>query len=1141
MGTLEEIGRHLVLVLQPLKNAVESPDSFRQFIYRLGWNATSIPPSYIALATKVDDCIVELEDLIASPDIDKAIRVITKVKVVVEAIDALSDVPAGVIDGGAFLNEIKDRLFEILFTDYLSSGVPALYTFFKVLGVIEPVHFPSANGRPSFMQIKMNWDKIPQALAHPDQLPQMVYGWGGPGLKFDKLAHHFLEIFQSLGLPVSYRAVDPKISSGYLGVDSTEPFNPRIKNVLNVPFAYFNIGGSSKQIGLSILELPKIGANLPGILLQPNIPSELGATFRVRDDVNLRVKAGSNIAQQFGILIRPNKIEVKYPFQNGAQLPDFGFGIGVDYAPANPKLLIGSDGSTRLQVQGVSFDFEFRFKSGDPEVIVGFEIKGLALILQASETDGFMRTILGSGQTKIDIPLGIEWSTTGGIKFKGGGGFEVAVSPHLSLGPITIDQLLIRLAAQLSPPPPGLKLEIGANIKGDLGPLQFVVQNIGLRLEAQFRKGGNAGPFDIKVGFKPPNGIGLSVDSGVLKGGGFLYLDFEKGEYMGALELEFQGLFSLKAIGIINTKMPDGSDGFSLLIIITAEFTPIQLGFGFTLNGVGGLLGLNRTTKIDVLKEGIKTNAIKSILFPEDIVANINRIVSDIKQVFPVQQDRFIIGPMAKLGWGTPSIITLELGILIEIPVPRIAILGVIKAMLPEESTALLKIQVNFLGIIDFENKYISFDASLYDSRLLIYTLTGDMAFRLSWGDHPVFILSIGGFHPAFKEAPGDLQNMTRITISLLSGDNPRISIQNYFAVTSNTVQFGAKAELYAAAAGFNVYGYLGFDVLFQFDPFKFIADIYAGLALRRGTSVLMGINVSGQLSGPNPFDARGEASITILFFDVTVSFHETWGDSGSQIEKEKADLIDMLTKEINDNRNWKAEIPDKNNLHVSIKEIKAVPDKLVVHPFGILSFSERLVPLEIEINKFGNKVPKDAKKFQVKVTDAALSNVPLQEQFAPANFLEMKDNEKLGRASFEMMKSGFKITGSSALVVPNAVSKNVDYELSYLRKKKFSIILAGIYKYAKSLFVANTKAAAVSQSKISFASNRKSANAPGEVMVKDEKFAIANTSDMKLYQSEMVANNFTEAKQKYDELIKSKPGLKDMVQIVSHYELNPN
>ena len=307
------------------------------------------------------------------------------------------------------------------------------------------------------------------------------------------------------------------------------------------------------------------------------------------------------------------------------------------------------------------------------------------------------------------------------------------------------------------------------------------------------------------------------------------------------MELDFLGIISLKAIAIITTKLPDGTRGFSLLIIITADFPPIQLGFGFTLNAVGGLLGLNRTVNIDALREGVRTNAIKSILFPQDVIANIARIVSDLKQIFPPLNEHFTVGPMAKLGWGVPSIITLELGILIELPVPRIAILGVLKAFLPAEELALLRIQVNFLGVLDFENKYISFDASLFDSRLLIYTLTGDMAFRLSWGDHPMFILSVGGFHPAYHDAPQDLQHMTRLGISLLGGDNPRISVLSYFAVTSNTVQFGARAELYAEAAGFNVCGFIR-TTCCSVRPVQVHRLVRGGPALREGTDTIMGI-----------------------------------------------------------------------------------------------------------------------------------------------------------------------------------------------------------------------------------------------------------------------------------------------------------
>ena len=38
---------------------------------------------------------------------------------------------------------------------------------------------------------------------------------------------------------------------------------------------------------------------------------------------------------------------------------------------------------------------------------------------------------------------------------------------------------------------------------------------------------------------------------------------------------------------------------------ITVEFTPIQIGFGFSLNGVGGLAGFNRTMRLDPLRDGI--------------------------------------------------------------------------------------------------------------------------------------------------------------------------------------------------------------------------------------------------------------------------------------------------------------------------------------------------------------------------------------------------------------------------------------------------------------------------------------------------------------------------------------------------------
>src|SRR4029077_12362423 len=203
--------------------------------------------------------------------------------------------------------------------------------------------------------------------------------------------------------------------------------------------------------------------------------------------------------------------------------------------------------------------------------------------------------------------------------------------------------------------------------------------------------------------FVPPKGVGLELDAGVIKGGGFLSVDTAKGEYVGALELTFQDLITLKAIGIINTKMPDGSTGFALLILITAEFVPIQLGFGFTLVGVGGLLAINRRLDTEALRIGVRTGALNSVLFPRDIIANIARIISDIKNIFPLAGDHFVIGPMGKLGWGTPTLLSLEIGVIIDLPVPAVVIAGVLQASLPAEDLPILHLQVNFAGGIDFQ------------------------------------------------------------------------------------------------------------------------------------------------------------------------------------------------------------------------------------------------------------------------------------------------------------------------------------------------------------------------------------------------------------------------------------------------------
>ena len=221
----------------------------------------------------------------------------------------------------------------------------------------------------------------------------------------------------------------------------------------------------------------------------------------------------------------------------------------------------------------------------------------------------------------------------------------------------------------------------------------------------------------------------------------------------------------------------------------------------------------------------------------------------------------------------------------------------------------------------------------------------------------------------------------------------------------------------------------------------------------------------------------------------------------------------------------------------MSIRKVELPPDQLVIHPMGVLTFSERLVPLGLEISKFGNKVPLDANRFEIKATDPGVLTQTVTEEFAPANFFDKSDNEKLSSPSFDRMTSGFKVTGDASLVMPTAVNQSVEYELTYLHRKQRSRAVK--YNVSRHAFKASTKASAVTTSALSYARNRISVNAPEVVAFEAPQYAVANVSDMRLAGPDLVAGSYTEASQKFSALIARRPELRDKVQILAHHELN--
>ncbi|AGW90324.1 DUF6603 domain-containing protein [Cupriavidus sp. DF5525] len=1132
------------LAIAPLRE-IDTPDKAVVFFRQLGYElpAGAFGSALSTLGTEATGLVAAVDTLANSTGeagvAAAIVNLLGKLGTTIDAIRQLHvQVQAG---GGAGVPDIGDlprRLTDFLVLDYLHAQRPEAHGVFHLLGLIE--HEPgAASGTPARL---INWDRFGKFITEPGSIANEVYQWD-TDFNVGKFLGRLEQIMRAAGLRGGFygQADATRTALANTGADLAELRVPLLQKGLT-PVTY-------SQFGITFSPAEPAGGKKRGIALLPYLMGTTSFDFGVCERGELVFDASGEI-RGVGVVIRP-------PFNAEGMLNltgAFSAALTIREKPAQAEelVLIGSRGGTRLSIEGLGIKW---FIAGDAQQVdVGVEgqAQALRLVIAPGEGDGFLQKMLSGVNIQAEAGFGFGMSLQSGFTFHGGAKLGLELGTHLEMGPVKIEALRFALAPSAS----DVALEAGAVLKFELGPLQAVVENIGLRTVVRFAPG-NIGPADLGVEFKPPNGVGLSLEAGGFKGGGYLMFDVDKGEYAGALELDFQGLFSAKAIGIINTKQPDGSPGFSLLIVIAAEFTPIQLSFGFTLNGVGGIIGLNRTIAVSALVEGVRTNAIKSILFPQDVVANINRIISDIRQFFPPLDDHFVVGPMAKLGWGTPSIITVELGLLLDLPNPMFAIVGVLRAVLPAEDAPILRLQVNFIGVLDFDRGYLFFRADLVDSRLLVYTITGSMALLVSWGEQKTFALSVGGFHPDFRDIPtipalpDGLRNMARIGISLLSDDNPRLKVESYFAVTANTVQFGAKVELYAEAMGFNVYGFLGYDVLFQFEPFRFIARLYGGIALREDTSVIAGINITAQLSGPTPWDARGEASLTILFFDISVDFHVTWGDPAPAIGNQTEDLLERLQREIADTRNWRAELPANHHLHVSLRKIDEADSAslLVIHPMGVLTFSQRSFPLEnYLIEKFGNKAPLNVNKFRLSNVNANGGDIPAnfqdtREQFAPGEFSKLSDSDKLSRRSFEALPSGFSLTGTGDLVVPLPVRRDVSYELNYLHRKVVRLEFRGLVQIALRAYDRLVKGSAVRRSALAFQQTRPSMNAPEAVVLPEEDFALANVSDLKPHLAgaggALIFKTQAEAAQRQQELIRSNPALAGQVQVVSRFELN--
>jgi hypothetical protein len=639
--------------------------------------------------------------------------------------------------------------------------------------------------------------------------------------------------------------------------------------------------------------------------------------------------------------------------------------------------------------------------------------------------------ILLGNSLSIPIDLEIAADPEQGFNLKGGG-VRASVPANINLPGIDISAVDIAVSSSAS----DAEFDLGITFTGAIPgiPITLTVDGLGAGFPISTGSG-NLGLDPSGVQPAMPSGIGLDLDLPVVSGGGFIE-STGNGGYGGVLGLDLLDI-SIDAFGLL--QLPVGGQPLSFVAIISVEFPlpGIELGFGFSLNGVGGIVAINRRLDVPSLQAAVIDGSAKQLLFPVDPAAHGPAIVATLGKVFPAADGHVVVGPMLDVDWGG-RIVSIVVAVVVDLPNPvQFVIIGRVTVALPDPDVPLVLLQATLVGVFDLSpTPSFSLLASLDGSQIAGMPLNGDIFFLLQGGDDAEFVLSAGGFHPRYTPPPGVPGKLKRLHLDMTPPGFPGMRAEAYVAFTSNSVQFGARLELCDEIGGCGVDGWFSFDALFKWDPvFSFSIQASAGVAVQVLGQTLMGVNINLTLEGPSPWHVHGTGSISLFLFSASLDFDKHWGSPPPGLPS-APDLGSVLAAALARSGAWIGAAPTDEQPMVTLSSAakKLVSSGQSVHPLGGVTVRERALPFDIQISRFKNQ-PIAPQTWSIvgaqlaPAVPATLGNVT-KDKFPPGEFLDLTEDQKLSRPAFEQMDSGISM---SPVTVLNSDLRTVDTDFEVL------------------------------------------------------------------------------------------------------------
>ncbi|ELP62148.1 DUF6603 domain-containing protein [Streptomyces turgidiscabies] len=699
-------------------------------------------------------------------------------------------------------------------------------------------------------------------------------------------------------------------------------------------------------------------------------------------------------------------------------------GWDAAFGPGLPTALPGGTATIRLRRTG-------RLAAGMADG-PGVSVDGIALTVTASpgtpaaaelELQGFNAAVLPAALARLlglggaspmagpPPPITLRADRAEGLRFAGGA-LRVPLPMRLNAPLVSTRGAALELLSDGGEPRLALSLSASAGLPGL--PLRVHLDGAGIELPMALSPATRPGLDPSRLRELFPDGIGTELNVPPISGGGLVRRTPDQG-YGGLISIDL-GVLRLQAVALF--RPPDGKGSpTSFLVLLAAQFPPpgIQLGLGFALDAVGGLVGVNRRVDITALQQLVGDGNADQLLFPDRAVERATEIIGSLGSAFPVAAGRVLVGPMVRITWGG-RMVSLSGALILELPAPARAVLvGRLLVGLPDPVVPLIRLQASVLGRIEPAVPLVELLVSLSGSWIVGLAVRGEMYLLVRGGQQPQFVLSAGGFHPRYTR-PAGVPALRRLQVDLAPGNGFGLRMEAYFAITSNAVMFGGQVQLDASIAGCGVQGWLGLDALFVFDPvFAFSVHVRAGVAVRAFGRRLAGIGLDFTLEGPAPWHAFGTGSISVLFWDVELDFDVRWGSAKAVRQEPGRSPLDALTPELAKTTAWAAERPaaERTALLFTPEANEKLNQGSLVHPDATLRLTQRVVPLGVPISRFERR-PVPAQTWTVKEVALGTPQPPdqlvsLPERFVPGEFFDLTEDQQLTEPAFVSHAGGLR------------------------------------------------------------------------------------------------------------------------------------